>query len=76
MSYSPHFMEVYYDADNGSNHSIPDCHYLDDGNKVQCGGKIFDSENDKYYEPGTPFFYVYLGAYITATLFAGEFDLL
>ena len=80
MPSSLQFMEDYYyydyDANNGSNHSIPNCHYLDGGKKVQCDGIIFDSENSEYYEPGTSSFYVYLGAYIAATLFAGEFDLL
>lgn len=55
---------------NDSNDTVT-CHYQDDGHQVVCNGKIF--ENSEYYEPGEPLFYVYLGAYAAATLFAGEF---
>ena len=66
---------IYDDYDYGSNNSNGTtnvtCHYQDDGQQVVCNGKIF--ENSEYYEPGEPLFYIYLGAYAGATLFAGEF---
>ena len=65
--------------DDGSNNSNDSsevtCHYREDNSKVLCDGTLYDSENDEYYQPGETLFYVYLGAYIGATLFAGEFDL-
>ena len=64
-----------YESDYGSgaNDSNVTCHYQDDGHQVVCNGKIFESS--EYYEAGEPLFYIYLGAYAAATLFAGEFNL-
>ena len=72
-------MADFWLLDNGSNSSNDSsrvtCYYRDDKSKVSCEGTLFDSENGEYYEPGEALFYVYLGAYIGATLFAGELDL-
>lgn len=67
-----------FDSGSGDSNNSDEvtCYYRDGREKVWCNGTLFDSENGKYYEPGEPLFFVYLGAYIAATLFAGEFDLL
>ena len=66
---------LFDDGSNNSNSSEVTCYYREDNSKVLCDGTLYDSEDDEYYQPGETLFYVYLGAYIAATLFAGEFDL-
>jgi len=46
------------------------CEYENDKSEVVCDGETFES--NEYYEPGEGMFFVYMGAYIFATCFAGE----
>lgn len=63
---------VYEIGGNNTNNSVL-CYYIDEKNKVLCDGEEFESS--QYYSPGEALFFIYLGAYIAATLFAGEFIL-
>lgn len=57
---------------NYTGHAL-NCTFGDDEDQVLCNGKVFESS--EYYKPGEALFYIYLGAYVAATLFAGESNL-
>jgi len=62
------------EIDSNDSYSLR-CNYTDGGEKVVCDdGETYESS--QYYEAGEVLFYVYLAAYLTATLFAGECNIL